>query len=153
MEEEIYSGTAWIEIQGERVLHFLRLESDYAEYQVIGFLDPIIIRDFRIEGHRAIQEVLDTNKVDSFASLFNSPARIKVNKTGPRTFLIELDDTGDPDPTHRLWIAIGLDEYLPVYDYLLNRLAPLAENRFALCALYRRPQSVHVLSPVVVATS
>lgn len=138
-EEEIYSGTAWVNIQGERVLHFVRLEPGYAEYQVVGFRDPIIVRDFRIAGQRAIQEVLDTDRADNFASLFNSPAQVKVNKTGHQTFLIELKDTFDSDPTHRLWIAIGLDEYLPVYDYLLTRLASLAENRFALCALYRRP--------------
>jgi hypothetical protein len=128
--------TAWVEIQGDLALHFVRREKEYAEYEVIGYSDQVMLRDYRVAGLKAIDEVHDTGKVDKFPYQFNTPALVNIpNLKSPKLY-IELHDTKDLDPDHRLWIAVGITE-LPVYKYIHKRLVPF-KDAFALVALYRR---------------
>jgi hypothetical protein len=138
MVNSIFSGTAWIELQGDHALDFIGLQ-DYAEYQVVGFENPIIVRDYRSIGLKAIAQVLETQQVNSFAPQFNAPAQVDISETSSCGLLIELQDTDDPDPAHRLWIDIGIGDSIPAYDYVFDRLVPLGDNRFAFLALFLRP--------------
>ncbi len=131
MVKPVFSGTAWVEIQGDRVLRFIDLNRDCAEYRVIGFDDPIKV------GLKAISQVLETKRLNGFAGQFNAPAQIEISKPDSSGLVIELRETSDPDPGHRLWIAIGIQGSVPVYDYLFDCLAPFGD-RFAFLAVFRR---------------
>ena len=139
MSDVIFIGPAQIEIQGDRVLRLMAPTNGYAEYQTIGFDAPIVlVRDYRPVGLRALDEVLETGDVDRFAPQFNAPAHVTISTPDSSQILIELRQTDDRGLAHMLWIAIGIEEYVPVYDYVFEHIVPLDDERFALLALYRR---------------
>lgn len=149
----IFSNTAQIEIQGDRVLRFVEVNHGQAEYQVIGFDDPVItVHDHRRAGLRAITQLLDTGDLNDFAPRFNVPAHVTISDQDPSHILIELHETNDPAPAHMLWIAIGIKDCIPVYDYVFEQLVPLDSKGFAFLALYQRnthPEPASALSAAV----
>ena len=149
----LFSNTAQIEIQGDRVLRFIEVNHEQAEYQVIGFDAPVItVRDHRRVGLRAITQLLDTGNLSDFAPRFNVPAYVTISDQDSSHILIELCETNDPAPAHMLWIAIGIKDCIPVYDYVFEQLVPLGSKGFAFLALYQRnthPELVPVLSAAI----
>ena len=139
MENTRFNGSSHIELQGERALTYLSKEQNYADYQVNGFNEPaILLRDYRPEGLKALDDILVTGKLETFAPKFNSPARVLIQDQDDSAILIELFETDEPDPDYRLWIAIGIRETIPVYDYVLDFLVPWEDDKFAFLGLYRR---------------
>jgi hypothetical protein len=140
-ERCIFSGVARVEIQGDRVLRFDDdLTPERARYSVIGFEEtPVTIFDHRPAGLRAIKEVLATGDVDQFAPQFNVPSLVEVYSLPPSGLLIVLREAEVTEPAYTLWIAIGIGDMIPVYDYVLEKMEPYGDERFALLALYRRP--------------
>lgn len=139
----LYAGTAQVSIQGERALRFLDFTGNQAKYEVIGFENmPIVIIDSRRRGLLAIQELLGGGNVNDFAPKFNHPAHIRITQEGGGGVTIELSDT-DENPSHILWIAIGLGDSMPVYDYVLEVIVPLegSDGEYALIALYQSSSS------------
>lgn len=147
MDKSIFSGPAQVAIQGDSVLSLISQGQDHAEYRVIGFDDPITIMDYRSSGLAAIAEVIARGKSDSFALRFNTPAHVNI-KSNSKGATIELKDTDDTAPNHMLWIAIGIQDSIPVYDYLFDRLVPLDNDRFGFLGLFRTvPERTPVLAP------
>jgi hypothetical protein len=139
MDNTIFSGSAQVEIQGDRVLRFRALKNNRAEYRVIGFKRPTItVHDYRTVGLGGIAHVLNTGDVDDFACQFNVPAYVIISRQNFSSILIELRESDDPHPTHTLWIAIGIQGSIPVFDYLFEHIEFLGDNRFAFLGLYRR---------------
>jgi hypothetical protein len=139
---------AEISIQGNRVFRFVNSTQDRAVYDVIGFNNPsITIIDYRQRGLDAIQQLLETGQVNNFAEEFNSPARIELQSDENDNILIELDEIGSNNiPTHMLWIAVGLRDSIPVYDYCFELLAPLKNGSFALATIFNIPKRVFLKS-------
>jgi hypothetical protein len=132
--------TADIAIQGDRVLRFVNCTQERAIYEVIGFSDPsITIIDYRLNGLKAIHELLKTDAKANFASKFNAPANIELQYDHNGNILIELNDIGNNHPDRMLWIVIGLQDSIPVYNYLVERIAPLGDGTFAFAALFNIP--------------
>jgi hypothetical protein len=138
MGKQIFSGTAWVEIQGEKVLHLKKLKGMHVEYSVIGLHGPVLVHDYRKVGLRAIQKVIKTGQVINFPLQFNSQAKVKVREYQSTRIVIKLKDTADADPNHRLWIVNGIDENIPVYDYISRQIEPIDDSRFAMMAVYHR---------------
>ena len=135
---ELFSGVASVSIQGERVLRFLNCTEDQAIYEIIGFEEaPVIIIDFRRNGIVAIQELLETEDLHAFAPKFNYPAEVRIVNDDNGQVVIELRETNDK-PTFILWIAIGLENSLPVYNYHYENIVPLAQKgRWGVVAVYQ----------------
>lgn len=77
--KQIFLGCAQVAIQGERVLRFLDLTEKKVVYQIIGFEDPIItVVDYRASGLFAIQSLLDTGDLKSFAPRFNTASMVEI---------------------------------------------------------------------------
>ncbi len=136
MSKNDFADSAWVEIQGARALHFVGRKKKYAEYEVIGYSDQIILRDYRRSGLNAIDEVRTTGNADKFASQFNAPSLVKIPNLEAHPLAIELFDTENADPAIRLWIAVGTTE-LPNYDFIHRRIVEFSDA-FALVALYHR---------------
>jgi hypothetical protein len=146
----IFSNTAQIEIQGDRVLRFINANHGQAEYQVIGFDAPVItVRDHRRAGLRAIAQLLDTGNLNDFAPRFNAPAYVTISDQDSSHILIELRETNDPAPAHMLWIVVGIKDYVPVYDYIFERIVPLEDDSFSFLALYQRVLQSEVSAPAL----
>ncbi len=130
---------AEISIQGDRALRFVNCAQGRAVYDVIGFNNPAItIIDYRRCGLNAIHALLGGGDAENFASEFNLPARVELqNDHG--NILIELNDPQDEQPGQMLWIAVGLQESIPVYEYLFESMAPLGNNAFSFVALFNIP--------------
>jgi hypothetical protein len=138
MSREVFSGAAWVEIQGERVMILVQVTNKFAKYKLTGFKHPIIIRDYRRQNLPLIRRAEAANDATGFANHFNAPAHIQIQRQKPSRLLIQLRDIDEPDPPYRLWIASGIDDQIPVYDFVFERLARLAGDRFAFLALYCR---------------
>lgn len=131
---------AEIAIQGDHALRFVNCTQDRVIYDVIGFEKfAMTLIDYRKAGLMAIQMLLQTGKLFEFAPTFNSPAQVSVEQDDNGAILIELDDIGDEQPAQMLWIAIGIEDSIPVYDYIFELIAPLADRTFAFLALFNIP--------------
>lgn len=135
---ELFSGPAQVSIQGERVLRLLDFTGNQAKYEVIGFEElPVVLLDSRKRGLMAIQELLENGDLRAFAPKFNHPANVRITEDDNTSVIIELTDTCE-HPRHLLWIAIGLRDSLPVYQYVYENIAPLhTQNEYAYLALYQ----------------
>lgn len=147
MNVVLFSGPAHVDIQGKRVLSFEPPVCNPVEYQVIGFDAPTItLRDYRVAGLLAIADVQLTRRAEAFATGFNVPAHVTILKQDNDNISIELRETENSDPPYRLWIAIGIRDEIPVYAYVFDVIAPLADDSFAFAALYCREPDSSLLS-------
>jgi hypothetical protein len=140
MKKVIFSGTAQVEIQGKYVFKFVTLDKNQATYEVIGINKPVIrIIDQRAGVRRKMEEILKTGEVKQLADYFNTPARVTIfpSHAGRRT--VRLEKTRAQHPRHMLWVAIGIGEKIPMYDYQFIEIQKMKPRRYALFSLYKRP--------------
>ncbi len=129
------TSQALVEIQGDKVLHYVEMQKDYALYQVIGFSSPPIqIMDYRAESNAGLKKILEGEDVYTFPSVFNRPATVKIIEEEAQ-ITVELSEAqGQPD--HFLWVAVGMKDSIPVYDYKFRKLEFMDDNLFALFSLF-----------------
>ena len=138
MENQVFSGIALVALQGNRSLRFVNCTQDRAIYEIIGFEGAnFTLIDYRAMGLQAIQNSLKTGNLASFASSFNIISQVDIWETEDRGLSIELSDTNNLTAEHVLWIAIGIGNSVPVYDYLLEYFSPLKQDHFAFLAVYK----------------
>lgn len=131
---------AEIAIQGDMVLSFINCTQERAIYEVIGFDEPkIVIIDYRPHCINAIRRSLRTGDLNNFAPIFNTSAQITLQEEDDGSILIELSKPNNNQPDKMLWIAIGIQDSIPVYEYLFERIASLADDTFAFIALFEIP--------------
>ena len=134
-------GTAEISIQGERVLNFINYTHDSAVYQVIGFTKPTItIVDYRETGLMAIHDLLNSGDLHEFAPRFNTPAKVSIHIDDEGNVTIELEDPGNDLPHQMLWIVIGIQDSIPIYDYIFEMITPLDDGTFGFVAYFNIPK-------------
>lgn len=139
---KIFSGLVQVAIQGERVLRFIDLTEDQAIYEIIGFDDPnVTIIDHRLKALLAIQSLLQTGNLNAFAPIFNKPAVANITQDEMGKLVIELSETSETHPNSILWVAIGIGDSIPVFDYIYEDIRPLDEEKYALLAIYQRLSS------------
>ena len=137
MQKVAFSSTALVEIQGDSVLRFINREPTYAEYWVLGFDNKILIRDYRINGLRAIDYVLESNDILNFPFDFNGLALVSINGFGNnKPVVIELKDAFNHHPGFKLWIVVGLSERIPFYPYEFSLINQMRDDKYALVAVY-----------------
>lgn len=141
MDRILFSQPSFVTIQGPRVLEYLSRQQDSVTYNVIGFDGTVYLIDYRHAGLKAIDRLLFSGNLDDFAPEFNSPAHVVIEETTHGYLKVELHESNVNEPQYMLWIVVGLEDEMPVYDYLVEHLIPLADGRFALVALYKRPLS------------
>ena len=137
----LYSVPANITIQGPRVLRLLDYQNDFALFDVVGFEEQIIIKDFRHNSIMAVIELEHNENDQNFAYEFMASAKVTIEQRPDEAIFIILEDTNVTKPDYMLWIAIGLEDNLPLYDYLIEYIAPFAQNTFAVVSLYLRPKA------------
>ena len=132
---------AEIAIQGDQVLSFVNCTQERAIYEVIGFDEPkIIIVDYRQKPIQAVYKLLEAGDTHQFAPIFNNPALLTIQEDVDGTLLVELNESKSLLPDKMFWIAIGIQDSIPVYDYLFERIAPITEDSFAFVALFEIPR-------------
>jgi hypothetical protein len=143
MDKILFQGPASVYLQGENALHVKGQYPNYWEFALGGFVHiPVTIRDFRPASLTAMQYVTETQDVTHFADIFCSPARVLLFKLGQGGYLVKLLPTAESDQRrcqYVLWMPVGLEDYLPVYNYIFDELVAIDDQRFAGLLLYRRP--------------
>jgi hypothetical protein len=135
MSKLLFSGSIIITIQGERVLTLQKRHHNYAEYTLAEFDDQIVIYDYRDSGLKAIDHVLTTNNTSYFPNKFNGTAHLTMfDLTDNEPMIIELRDSFQAT-THLLWIAVGLDKQVPIYEYDVGLVQQMDDCHIALLAL------------------
>lgn len=141
MNNTIFSGTAQVEIQGPRVLEFVSLNNAQAEFEVIGLSDPKIrLVDSRPKIRQTMREILQTGKVETLAGYFNTPARVTILPAEGGKMIVRLEKTRAKKPRHMLWVAIGIGEEIPYYQYKKVEIQQMKDKNYALFSLYKRPR-------------
>jgi hypothetical protein len=142
MSNTLFHGPSNVYLQGEEAVEIVGLRDDYAEYKMLGFkFSPVTIRDYRPEGIGLLRRVLETNDGEIFADGFCRPALVTLTKNG-RHYLVELRETDDPKPWQHLWMAVGQEDRLPVYDYSVLEIRPMGKDRFSWLAVYEHDPDV-----------
>ncbi|MBX3056677.1 MAG: hypothetical protein KF770_09415 [Anaerolineae bacterium] len=139
MMKTLFSGSVDIFMQGPRVLSISEVVSNFVECNHIGFEEQVRILDFRRESLQVIRHALKTGDGSLFRQTFAQPAHAVIEKFPDDQFRIMLYDTRSSEPEHVLWLAVGLDENFPVYDYLFYEIVPYEGEQFAVLACYHRP--------------
>lgn len=138
MVNMIFRESVHVELQGEQALTYIPQDDQVAKYRINGFEEPLVhIHDYRRIPLNALEQALKTGNLLSFSPIFNSPALMLIKPQETAELVIELHESDISDPDLRLWIAIGIRETIPVYDYLWNLIAPWGDDAFAFLALYR----------------
>jgi hypothetical protein len=142
--KQIFHGPAQIEIQGPRVLRLEREPAPtdpYVEFQLIAFVDPVVkILDYRRASLEVLQGAFSTWEHHLFTPRFNQPAEVTLWSPKPGDVQIDLRETADVRPDYILWMAVGMDQNLPVYNYIYRDIAQIDDDRCALLSIYERPR-------------
>lgn len=117
MIHHIFSGCVQVEIQGPKVLRLLQRTIKFAEYEVVGFEDKVLIQDTRSRGLQAIDYLESSGDSSYFPEEFSSPAYAQIVRDNKGKLRIHLSDSFDSDLDFILWIAIGISNEIPLYDY------------------------------------
>ena len=143
MSDALFSGIAAVEIQGPRVLEFVSLTNNQAEFDIIGITNPKIrVIDTRPAVRRKMKEILATDKVEELAYHFNRPARVTILHPSCGQIVVRLEKTRSKKPDHMLWVAIGIGDDIPLYEYQRVEMQELEDHQYALFAIYKRPQPI-----------
>ena len=140
MNQAVFSGPAQVEIQGTSVLEFIALDNNQVEFEVIGLTNPVIrILDSRPKIRKTMRQILQDGKVEKMADEFNTPARVTISPTNNGKMIVKLEPTRSTRPLHMLWVAIGIGEDIPYYDYKKVEIQKMKGKRYAMFSLYKRP--------------
>jgi hypothetical protein len=132
METVLFSDTLFVEIEGTKVLRLVERFSDCAEYTIHGFQDKAILRDYRRRGLRAIDYVLATTDINRFPEDFNGLAYATIiDSTDDIPMIIELTEPESDSSNYLLWIAVGIEPAIPIYEYLFGLVEPLDSHHYA----------------------
>lgn len=123
MAQTIFSRAAYVEVEGLKTLKMVERRPDMTTYSVMGFAAPVIVQDFRPKS-----------------ATLNAPAHVTLRNQQQNGLLVQLHPTFEPDPPHMLWIAVGLDEFLPRYDCIFDLFDFADDHTLAFLALYKRPR-------------
>jgi hypothetical protein len=140
MPNLIFSNASFIELQGKNVLELISYGDSFAEYRIIGFdSPPITIIDYRSSGIMALEKFLDSGDIETFPYAFSIISLVEVFEYDNGEITIRLHDYDNRIPvTYMLWIAIGIEKHLPVYDYIFYKLNPLPGGKYAFASIYER---------------
>lgn len=136
MDTFAFSGSVLIEAQGPRVMTLSARHLDYAEYQVIGFHGTVTVRDFRPAALAALDAYANGRQTADFAAAFSQPASAALT-VHEECILIDLFDPDQAESDHLLWLAVGLENELPVLDYVVAKFELLQDDSLAVVALCR----------------
>lgn len=149
MNQLLFSAPSHIQIQGEQVLRFVSVNAQVAIYELVGFENfPIIFEDYRSFGLDAIQTFLMDGQLYNFPLRFNQPSQVVISQDENGLVHVELTETEYHNPPYMLWIAIGLAEAIPVYQYQLCETRPYGDDKQALFSVYKRPAREKIIPPV-----
>lgn len=135
MLDPMFSEPGHVFVEGPYVLRLIKRFDNFAEYFVLGFKGQVILRDFRYNGLKAIDYVLNTQDTSYFSNDFIGTAQISVyDLTDKESILIELKDTFE-SPQFLLWIIVGFDGYIPAYEYKISLVQMNDESEYAFVAI------------------
>ena len=124
MSKTVFAKAAYVEVEGNDALRLMEHRPEVTTYGVRGLNDSVIVQDFR---PRKLVPL-------------NHPAHVTIRNQHNDCTLVQLRPTTERDPRHTLWIASGIDEFLPQYDCVYDRFDFLEDNTFAFLALFKRPK-------------
>ena len=141
MKPKAFAQPAWMEFQGDYVFNLLQRYPDHAEFTLVGFGDDVVIYDYRQTTRDAVDALLagDLDELD-FAPQFNQPAFVTIETFDQLPLVFTLTETNNPDPAYRFWVAIGIGDEIPAYDYGFMYTLPYKQSHNAFLSLYLRPR-------------
>jgi hypothetical protein len=137
MDIPLYFGRVNVYLYGEKALMFLEGNTVIPTFQVNGFSDPsIFIEDNRQGIPQAVEAYFSTRSPEEFYPLFNRPATAIINQCENGNIIIQLTDAEDEEITDYLWIAVGITDEIPAYDYLLWKIVSQDSGKYAIFAIF-----------------
>ena len=130
MFKPIVATPAQISLQTERELRVLERECDHTVFEVVGFPHQV-----RLHDYRPIPTSLTSTSKPYHP--FESPALVTIVQQANQIVDIELRPTDRKTITHTLWIAVGVDEFIPPHDTLFDQIDFVEDDRFAFLMLFK----------------
>jgi len=143
--KSLFSGDAAVYLQGDNALTISGLfnkyqDDEYAGFLLGGFKDPLVsISDHRKASVEALHYVMETEDVTQFSDVFCTPAHVELYLEEDGNLSIELSETNDDGSKFALWMPIGMENSLPVYDYVFDHIIPGEDDEhFSGLFIFRR---------------
>jgi hypothetical protein len=107
----------------------------------VAFVDPVVkVLDYRRASVEVLQGAFSTWEHHLFTPRFNQPAEVTLWSPKPGDIQIDLYETAEISPGYTLWMTVGKDQNLPVYDYIYRDIARIDDDRYALLSIYKCPR-------------
>lgn len=140
MKPKAFAQPAWMTFQGNYVFNLLQRYPDHAEFTLEGFGEDVFVYDYRQSTMDAVDSLLAGELEDmEFGPQFNQPAFVTIESFDNLPLIVVLSETHDPDPDQRFWVAVGIGNEVPVYDYCFTYILPYGHDQNAFLSLYHRP--------------
>lgn len=136
MDAYEFYGNVLVEAQGPRVLRLIQRHPDHAEYEVIGFHGMVTVKDYRPDALAALDIFANDSRAIDFGNEFSQPSAAQIGILEGH-ISIWLNEPDEGELRHMLWIAVGLENELPVLDYEMIKIEHLQGGSFAVVALSR----------------
>lgn len=136
MSNVSFCENAHVYLHGEKALEFVASDSDACTFRVNGFSQEIIIKDRRKGIRKAVEAYFSTHQPELFYKIFNCPAFLELSEEPSGAVRICLREPQGSAPELYLWIAIGIENSIPVYPYVYWKHAAMGADRYAFLSLF-----------------
>lgn len=130
LQEAIFSNAARVEVQGAHALQLLADRPQRKTYGVPGLHNRLVVEDYRPEPPASTPNAAGWERL-------NRPAHVTIRRREGEPLIVELHPTDRKRCNFTLWIAVGLEEFIPQQDCVFDQVGFLEDDRFALLALLK----------------
>jgi len=137
----LFEGTVQVEVQGNKALICKDIDVSIVTLEVIGFEAPkILLIDQRDGVSQALENYFENGDPTHFLYLFNSPADISVDENDDQDIVVKLLPPSSNDLLYTMWVAVGVEDHIPAYDYLHWQITPKSDLPHAIWSIYANEQ-------------
>lgn len=136
MTRMLFNDNANVEIQGKEAFELVSFDSEQATYDLIGFVKPFVkIIDHRPDGLSALSEYLLSQGAYDFANFFCKISYVTLCEETEGNILIELYPPTKLMSDYTLWVSIGIDGRVPIYNYGYYEYQQMNDGKFAFLSI------------------
>lgn len=136
MESESFSENVHVYLHGEKALEFVAFDSGACLFRVNGFSQEILIEDRRNGIHKAVENYFSTHQAETFYKIFNRPAFMELIEERGDAIRILLEEPREADAELYLWIAVGIEDSIPLYSYVYWKYDAMGADHYAFLSLF-----------------
>jgi len=137
MMNHIFEGTVQVDVQGSKALICKDIQQSTVILEIVGFEAPkVLLIDQRDGIRQALEDYFENGDPANFLDLFNAPADISVDENEDQDLVVKLLPPSSNQIIYTMWVAVGIEDHIPAYDYLHWQITPKSDLPHAIWSIY-----------------